>query len=214
VEEVWYGCAPSGGNNHCTGFLSPFFEGVFPWSTRKNRFSSLGSLEIKAPSPARESCCIGGNELRESFRFWCLALMVGLSSECMFGQKQILDFRTRFTQETEAVRRAQKMLKLGEADFDEVTGDIDAVKLPDGLAVLKEYRDEIQLCEEGLDAKKIDAEKHPQGFKQLEISLRQSLRPLNSLLVGLRSDEQAPFLEVRTDLDELNRHLIHELFPR
>jgi hypothetical protein len=101
--------------------------------------------------------------------------MVGLSSECMFGQKQILDFRTRFTQETEAVRRAQKMLKLGEADFDEVTGDIDAVKLPDGLAVLKEYRDEIQLCEEGLDAKKIDAEKHPQGFKQLEISLRQSL---------------------------------------
>jgi hypothetical protein len=152
--------------------------------------------------------------LRKSFRSVALVLMIGLSAKWTFGQKQILDFRTRFTQETEAVRRAQKMLKLGEADFDEVTGDIDAVKLPDGLAVLKEYRDEIQLCEEGLDAKKIDAEKHPQGFKQLEISLRQSLRPLNSLLVGLRSDEQAPFLEVRTDLDELNRHLIHELFPR
>jgi hypothetical protein len=140
--------------------------------------------------------------------------MIGLSAKWTLGQKQILDFRTRFTQETDAVRRAQKMPKLGEAEFDEITRDIDEGKLTDGLAILKEYRDEIQLCEEGLDAKKIDAEKHPQGFKQLEISLRQSLRPLNSLLVGLRSDEQAPFLEVRTDLDELNRHLIHELFPR
>jgi len=152
--------------------------------------------------------------LRESFRCLALILMVGLSPEWMLGQNQILDFRTRFTQEPDAVRRAQKMPKLGEAEFDEITRDIDAGRLPDGLAVLKEYRDEIESCEGGLDAKRIDAEKHPKGFKQLEISLRQSLRRLDSLLVGLRSDEQAPFLEMRTNLDELNRHLIHELFPR
>jgi hypothetical protein len=152
--------------------------------------------------------------LRESFRFWCLVLIVGLSSEWISAQNRILEFRTRFTQEPDAVRRAQKMPKLGEAEFDEITRDIDAGRLPDGLAVLKEYRDEVESCEGDLDAKKIDAEKHPKGFKQLEISLRQSLRRLNSLLVGLRSDEQAPFLEVRTDLDELNRHLIHELCPR
>ena len=152
--------------------------------------------------------------MRKSFRSVALVLMIGLSAKWTLGQKQILDFRTRFTQETDAVRRAQKMPKLGEAEFDEITRDIDEGKLTDGLAILKEYRDEIQLCEEGLDAKKIDAEKHPQGFKQLEISLRQSLRRLNNLLLGFTTDEQAPFLEVRIDLDELNRHLIHELFPR
>jgi len=151
--------------------------------------------------------------LRKSFRFLALVLMIGLSAEWTLGQKQILDFRTRYTQETDALRRAQKMPKLGEAEFDEITRDIDEGKLTDGLAIVKEYRDEIRSCEGDLDAKNLDAEKHPKGLKQLEITLRQSLRRLNNLLAGLTTDEQAPFVEVRADLEELNRHLIQELFP-
>ena len=147
------------------------------------------------------------------FLFLGLILMVGLSPGWMLGQNEILEFRTRFTHETDAMRRTQMMAKLGQRQFDEVAQDIDAGKLPEGLTLLKEYRDEIQLCEEGLDARNINAETHPKGYKQLEISLRQSLRRLNNLLAGLTTDEQAPFLQVRNDLDELNRHLIHELFP-
>ena len=64
-----------------------------------------------------------------------------------------------------------------------------------------------------LGAKNLDAEKHPKGFKQLEISLRQSLRRLNNLLPVLTADEQAPFLEVRADLEEMNRHLNSRTFP-
>jgi len=111
------------------------------------------------------------------------------------------------------MRRAQMMPRLGQAEFDEITRDIDAGKLPEALSVLKEYRDEIESCEKGLDAEKINAEKHPKGYKQLEISLRQSLRRLNALLVSVNGDDQKPFLEVREGLDELNRHLIRELFP-
>jgi hypothetical protein len=139
--------------------------------------------------------------------------MIGLSDKWTLGQKQILDSRTRFTQETDAVRRAQKMPKLGEAEFDEITRDIGEGKLTDGLAILKEYRDEIRSCEGDLDAKNLDAEKHPQGFKRLEITLRQSLRRLNNLPAGLTTDEQAPLVEVCAELEELNRHLIQELFP-
>jgi len=141
-------------------------------------------------------------------------LAVGTFVGLVSGQGSVLEFQTCFTQETDAMRRAQRMPKLGDAEFDEITRDIDAGKLPEALAILKEYRTEIQSCEKGLDAKGIDAERHPKGFKQLEISLRQSLRRLNNLIAGLTSDEQVPFLEVRVDLDELNRHLIHELFPR
>lgn len=112
------------------------------------------------------------------------------------------------------MRRAQAMPKLGEAEFDEIDRDVDAGKLPESLVILKEYRDEILSCEKGLDARKIDAEKHPRGYKQLEISLRESLRKVNSLMVGLTADEQAPFAAVRDSLEELNRHLIRELFPK
>ncbi len=111
------------------------------------------------------------------------------------------------------MRRAQMMPRLGQAEFDEITRDTDTGKLPEALVVLKEYRDEIESCEKGLDERNINAERHPKGYKQLEISLRQSLRRLNALLVSFTGDDQKPFLEVRADLDELNRHLIRELFP-
>ena len=151
--------------------------------------------------------------MRGSFRFLALITIVGLSPGWMLGQDRTAELRTRFRQETDAMRRVQMMAKLGEREFDEIARDIDAGELVDGLAVLNGYRDEIWLCEEGMDAKNIDAEKHPKGYKQLEISLRQSLRRLNNLLAGLTTDEQAPFVKVRNDLNELNQHLVHELFP-
>lgn len=148
------------------------------------------------------------------FRLWGPITTLALCPACMLAQGRVPEFRNRFAQDTDAMHRAQAMPKLGEAEFDEITKDIDTGKIPEALAVLKEYRDEIQSCEKGLDARGIDAEKHPKGYKQLEISLRQELRKLNSLLVGFTADEQAPFLEVRGDLEESNRHLIRKLFPK
>ena len=142
-----------------------------------------------------------------------LALTLALAPAGAFAQNTTAEFRSRFAQETDAMRRAQMMPRLGEAEFDEITKDTDAGKLPEALVVLKEYRDEIESCEKGLDERNINAERHPKGYKQLEISLRQSLRRLNALLVSFTGDDQKPFLEVRADLDELNRHLIRELFP-
>lgn len=130
------------------------------------------------------------------------------------AQSRLPEFKARFAQESDPVRRAQNMPKLGGLEFDDIMRNADAGKLPEALAVLTEYRDEIQSCEKALDAQKINAEKHPKGYKQLEISLRQSLRKLNNLLVSFTADEQAPFDEARRSLEELNRHLIHELFPK
>jgi hypothetical protein len=148
------------------------------------------------------------------FRLWAPITILAFFPACAQAQSRAADFHARFSQETDPMRRAQAMPKLGEAEFDEIDRDVDAGKLPESLGILKEYRDEILSCEKGLDARKIDAEKHPRGYKQLEISLRESLRKVNSLMVGLTADEQAPFAAVRDSLEELNRHLIRELFPK
>jgi hypothetical protein len=152
--------------------------------------------------------------LAKKLRAWAPILILALCPGWAFAQNRLPESRARFDQETDAMRRAQMMPKLGGAEFDEITRDIDVGKLPEALTILKEYRDEIQSCEKGLDAKDIDAEKHPKGYKQLEISLRESLRKLNNLLVSFTADEQAPFLEVQKELEQLNRHLIRELFPK
>jgi hypothetical protein len=59
----------------------------------------------------------------------------------------------------------------------------------------------------------VRAEKHPAGFKQLQFSLRDSLRRLDMVIVNMTSDEQAPFLSIRSDLGEINVRLIQHLFP-
>lgn len=151
----------------------------------------------------------------DKLRLWApITLLLASFPVAVLGQSRLPELRARFAQETDAVHRAQIMPKMGEATFDEIDKDVDAGKLPDALELLKEYRDEIHACEKGLDERKIDAEKHPRGYKQLEISLRESLRKLNGLMVGFTADEQAPFVEVRQELEEMNRHLIRELFPK
>ena len=146
-------------------------------------------------------------------RLWAYIAGLALFPPALWGQSRIPQLHARFAQEPDATKRAEMMPKLGEAEFDEIDRDIDAGKDPEALAVLKQYRYEIESCEKDLDAKNINAEKHPRGYKQLQISLRQSLRRLNGLLVSLTGDEQKPFLDVRDGLDQLNRHLIRELFP-
>lgn len=149
-------------------------------------------------------------------RIHILALVLAtvvLASGALRAQNRTPEFRARFSQETDPMRRAQMMPRLGQVEFDEITRDFDESKLPEALTVLQEYRDEIESCEKRLDERNINAERHPKGYKQLEISLRQSLRRLNALLVSFTGEDQRPFLEVRRDLEELNRHLIRELFP-
>ena len=106
------------------------------------------------------------------------------------------------------------MVPLGEAEFRDILKDADSENFGEALAIFQQYRDEARACQKALEGKEPDPEKHPNGFKQLQISLRQSLRRLSDIIVGLPGDEQKPFQDVRRDLEQMDRQLIHELFPR
>jgi hypothetical protein len=141
-------------------------------------------------------------------------LAAALLGSGAFPRDRSAELRSRFAHESNPVRKAKVMPRLGEAEFREIADAIAAGRLADAQAGLERYRTEVRECAKDLDDAKIDAEKHPDGFKQLQISLRESLRRLDRLLEGLTADQQAPFLIVRKDLDQTNRHLLHELFPR
>jgi len=139
------------------------------------------------------------------------AAMLSLAS---LPQDRGAELRSRFEQETNPVQKAKLLPSLGEAEFELIRKDAEADRLPDALALLRQYRDQAESCAKGLDDTKVDAEKHPAGFKQLQISVQESLRRVDALLVNMTGDEQAPFRDVRNDLEELNQHLIERLFPR
>ena len=130
------------------------------------------------------------------------------------AQDRVGELRSRLAHETNPVARAKLMPQLGDAEFAVIDDDITQDKVPAALEVLKSYRDEVTSCDKALDAAGIDAEKHPGGFKQLQFSLRDSLRRLDAILTNLTGDDQPPFLDIRKELSDLNHHLIEQLFPR
>jgi len=151
--------------------------------------------------------------LQRTIRILMLVVATVLCANAVVAQAKVADLRARFQREPSPVNRAKLMPQLGDAEFAEVDADVAEGKLPEALAVLKLYRDEIDSCDKGLTAMGVDAEKHPAGFKQLQFSLRDSLRRLDAVIVNMTSDEQEPFLLIRGDLGEINVRLIQHLFP-
>ena len=123
-------------------------------------------------------------------------------------------WRAKYVRETDPVHKAKLLLPLGDSEFKDAESALANEKLSEALDILKQYLDEAQSCEKELDAKFPDAEKHANGYKQLQISLRGSLRRLDAMIVGLTEDDRKPFVEIRGQLDEIDRHLIQQLFPK
>jgi hypothetical protein len=123
------------------------------------------------------------------------------------------ELQTKFAQEPDVMRRARMLMELSRADFHDVSDQVAAGDNTDALKTLQVLVDDMQQCSTALDAKEANAEGHPGGFKQLQIATRESLRRMDDLTVGLTGDEQVPFLAIRKNLDQINRHLIRELFP-
>ncbi|HTX16414.1 MAG TPA: hypothetical protein VMD77_14035 [Candidatus Baltobacteraceae bacterium] len=128
-------------------------------------------------------------------------------------EQEIAAQQARFKQETDPVRRAKMMERLGRDEFDEISRDVSEENFSEATKILDEYREEAGWCVTALDAKKINAVKHSSGFKELQISLQEALRRLDQIDAELAADQQSEFLAVRVDLQRMNDHLVQELFP-
>lgn len=144
---------------------------------------------------------------------WAVLVIV-VAASSVVAQDRMPELRARFQSETNAVRKAKMVPRLADAEFSEVQNQVAAGNLDDAAAIVEKVRDEAHTAQGALDANKRDAEKHPDGYRQLQISVRESVRRLNDILTGLAGDDQKPFLEVRDDLEKLDRQLIHQLFPK
>jgi hypothetical protein len=147
------------------------------------------------------------------FRLCAVAVAVLLVAGPAVCQSRTDELRARFNQETNPVHKAKLMRDLGDAEFKDIDRDVNAGKISDAAAAFERYRDEVRSCERALDATGSNAEKHSSGFKQLQVSVRESLRRLDLLIPNLTGDQQNRFVTVRGDLSQINQHLLQELFP-
>jgi len=143
-----------------------------------------------------------------------MAAALSLLPQPLHAQGSADDLASRFEHDSNPIHRAKLLPKLGDTEFAIVRKAVSDGDVSAAVQVLRKYRDQAQSCLDGLDAQKTDAEKHPGGFKELQFSLRETLRRLDNLMGSLTRDEQDQFSTLRKDLEEMDKHLIHELFPR
>jgi len=139
------------------------------------------------------------------------AALIGTSTP---AQDHTAELRARFVKELDPIHKAKLLPALSDSEFGEIQALLAAENLPEASHVATELAEEAETAVKALDAKGRDPEKHPEGYKQVEFSVRSSLRRIDYVLVGLSADNQVLFLAVRGRLNDLERQLIHDLFPR
>jgi hypothetical protein len=120
----------------------------------------------------------------------------------------------KYQHETDPIRKTRALVKLGD---DQVDLAIRQLKINDDVAslhTLEQYRDEVHDMVATLHGLGVDPERKPAGFKELQISLRGTIRRIDDLILTLPVDKRPFFREVRNDLFTDQNQLIDELFPR
>ena len=120
----------------------------------------------------------------------------------------------QYQHEADPVHKARYLAKLGDDQVELAKKQLKSGEDVDSLHTLELYRDEVRETVAGLKAAGADAEKRPSGFKELQISLRETVRHIDDLIFTLPVDKRPFFRAVRDDLAKEQNDLIDALFPR
>jgi hypothetical protein len=143
-----------------------------------------------------------------------LALLATASAVLPRPVETLEQLQEKFDKETDAVRKAKQIQKLGDAQFAkerEATRSGDFVTAGE---VMEKYRDNVRAAFEALKKAHPQAEKHPGGYKQLEFHTGQGLREVRDVILAMPEPLRPPMQVVENDLKELNMELLKLLFPR
>ena len=130
------------------------------------------------------------------------------------AQDRLAEDLAKYQHEGDPVHRARDLAKLGDEQIDLARRQLKADQEVDSLHTLEQYRDEVRETVTALNGMGVDAERKPAGFKELQISLRETIRRIDDLILTLNVDKRPFFREVRNDLFMNQNQLIDKLFPR
>jgi hypothetical protein len=130
------------------------------------------------------------------------------------AQDKLAEDLARYQHEPDPVRKARELAKLGDQQIEFAKRQLKAGDEVASLHTLEQYSDEVRETVTALTGMGVDAEKKPAGFKELQISLRETIRRVDELIFTLNVDKRPFFREVRNDLFTNQNQLIDKLFPR
>jgi hypothetical protein len=145
---------------------------------------------------------------RATVPFFLAALCVAVALGDKLG-----DLQARFDAETGGVRKAKLLQHLGDAEFDEATREAKAGEFDKVGLLMEKYRDNVAAASAALEKENPDGERHPGGYKQLEMHVQKGLRELDEYMVEAPDEFKPPLQLVRQDLLNVDDKLLRILFP-
>ena len=122
--------------------------------------------------------------------------------------------QARFDRETNSVHKAKLLEKLGDAQLELTRRASQANDYKTIGFVMEKYRDNARAAVDALKKDHPDAERHTNGFKQLQIHVHKALREVDQVLVVAPEEYLPPLEIVRRDLATIDDELLDLLFPR
>ena len=124
------------------------------------------------------------------------------------------ELQRRFDNEADGVNKAKMLRKLGDAQFVREREAAKAGDFSTAALIMEKYRDNVRAALDAVKKVHPDGERHPNGYKQLEMHIEGGLREVQDLLTAAPEPYQPPLEIVKTDLLELDKETLHRLFPR
>jgi hypothetical protein len=143
-----------------------------------------------------------------------VAIAALLLAGAVVAQHGLEDDLARYQHEPDPVHKARILAKMGDGQVELARKQLKEGQDEASLHTLEQYRDEVHDTVRALNGMGVDAERKPAGFKELQISLRETIRRIDDLIFSLEVDKRQFFRTVRNDLLMDQNVLIDELFPR
>ena len=194
--------------------VSPSLQGCLrhaPFAPNKDRLRGAWESPSRANHLARRS--LRGRGFFSHFLIFASAALLVCLTLRAADQESRERYEAQFQLERDPVIKAKILAKLGRFEIDQARADLKEDKDEQSLADLEHYRDEVETTVQALSANGVNAEQHPAGFKELQISLRETLRHIDELILQLPLDKRPWFQAVRSDLGKSQNVLIEALFP-
>jgi hypothetical protein len=130
------------------------------------------------------------------------------------AQESLAELQAHFDRENNSIKKAKLLVKLGDAEFEESrragrAGDNNTVD-----ATMEKFRDNVRAALEALKKQHPDAEKHSNGYRQMEMQVKQGIREVEDSMLVAPAPYKPPLQIVRQDLIAMDDELIQMLFPR
>ena len=144
---------------------------------------------------------------------WLAFLVVLLGGSWALGRDTEEQLLRRIQSEQNPVKKAKEEIKLSRLQLEQVHDAYTQGQVESGSKFLGVFVDTLKASWKLLQDSGRKASRQPEGFRELEISLREDVRSLQDLARTVSYFDRAPLTDAAQELEKMREEVLHAQFP-